>query len=67
MLESLKCYPLLKGYRGQPGADLESLKGIILSLSRLAIDLPELQELDLNPVMAQENGAWCVDSRIVFD
>lgn len=67
MLYSLKCYPLLKGTRGQPGTDLDQLKKIILSLSQLAIDYPDIEELDLNPVLANEQGAWCVDSRIIFE
>ncbi len=66
MLESLYCFPLLKGYRGSPKTDISALKGIILSLSMLAEDYPEVEELDLNPVIVNEEGAWCVDSRIVF-
>ena len=66
MLKTLRCYPLLAGYRGQAGADKAQLTKIILSLSQLAMAYPEIEELDLNPVLVNDSGAWCVDSRIVF-
>lgn len=65
MLQTLRIYPILKGVRGQQGVDLDSLAETMLALSRLALDYPEIAELDLNPVVACPEGCWCVDCRIV--
>jgi acetyltransferase len=66
MLQSLKIYPILQGVRGQTGADLAPLAEALVNLSRLAVDYPEIRELDLNPVVAAPQGCWCVDCRIVL-
>jgi acyl-CoA synthetase (NDP forming) len=66
MLESLKIYPILQGVRGQAGVDLKALTGALVNLSRLAVDYPEIRELDLNPVVATPQTCWCVDCRIVL-
>ena len=66
MLASLKIYPILKGVRGQPGVHLPALTAVILALSRLATDYPEIRELDLNPVIADPQGCWAVDFRVVL-
>jgi len=65
MLQSLRIYPILTGVRGQQGVDLNSLTEAMLALSRLAVDYPEISELDLNPIVASKDGCWCVDCRIV--
>ncbi len=64
MLTSIKGSAFLKGYRAQKGVDRGSLAEIILRLSQLVSDLPAIQEMDLNPVMAFENAAVVVDARI---
>ena len=64
MLTSIKGSALLKGVRAQKGVDRGSLAEIILRLSQLVSDLPSIQEMDLNPVMAFENTAVVVDARI---
>jgi acetate---CoA ligase (ADP-forming) len=66
LLETLKIYPILQGIRGQAGVDLTALAETMVKLSHLALDYPEIQELDLNPVVAGPQGCWCVDCRIVF-
>jgi acetate---CoA ligase (ADP-forming) len=66
MLQSLKIYPVLQGVRGQAGADLDTLAAALVNLSRLAVDYPEIRELDLNPVVATPQTCWCVDCRIVL-
>jgi acetyltransferase len=66
MLQSLKIYPILQGVRGQTGVDLAGLAEALVNLSRLAMDYPEIRELDLNPVVAAPQGCWCVDCRIVL-
>ena len=56
----------LQGYRGRPAADLETLRDVVLRASRLAEAVPEIAELDLNPVMAfaPGKGRSIVDARI---
>jgi acyl-CoA synthetase (NDP forming) len=66
MLQSLRIYPILQGVRGQTGVDLTALTAALVNLSRLAVDYPEIRELDLNPVVAAAQGCWCVDCRIVL-
>jgi acyl-CoA synthetase (NDP forming) len=55
---------LVAGFRGAPPADGEALTDLILRLSQLADDLPEVAELDLNPVMGLPKGCVAVDARI---
>ena len=64
MLSGIKGAALLSGVRGQPGVDREALLEIILRLSQLVSDLPAIQEMDLNPVLAFKNRAVVVDARI---
>jgi acyl-CoA synthetase (NDP forming)/GNAT superfamily N-acetyltransferase len=66
LIRSIRGYPLLCGYRGRPAADLAALEDIVLRVARLAEELPEVVELDLNPVFAGDRGAGCVvaDARI---
>ena len=64
MIRCLKTFPLLDGYRGRPKADVASLCGLVLRLGALAEDLPEVVEVDLNPVIAGPNGAHVVDARV---
>ena len=64
LIRSIKAAPLLLGYRGSPPADLEALRGLLLRVSRLADDLPEITDLDLNPVIAGPDGVYVVDARI---
>ena len=66
LLHEIKGFKLLQGYRGHPAADIEALRDVLLRLSRLADDVPEIAELDLNPVIALAPGSGCriVDARI---
>jgi acyl-CoA synthetase (NDP forming)/GNAT superfamily N-acetyltransferase len=64
MIGSIRAAPLLLGHRGKPPADLAALSAALLRLSRLAEDLPEVAELDLNPVIARPDGVTVVDARI---
>jgi acetyl coenzyme A synthetase (ADP forming)-like protein len=64
MLSGLRGSALLRGYRGQEAVDLDALAGILHRVSRLAEDLPEVVELDCNPVMATPLGAVVVDARL---
>jgi acyl-CoA synthetase (NDP forming)/GNAT superfamily N-acetyltransferase len=64
LIRSIKAAPLLLGHRGSPPADLEALRGLLLRVSRLADDLPEITDLDLNPVIARPDGVFVVDARV---
>jgi acetyl-CoA synthetase (ADP-forming) len=66
MLQSLKGFPLLRGFREQEMLDLDSLINIMLGVSRLVDENPHIVELDLNPVIVQEHSAIAVDARIVI-
>jgi acetyl coenzyme A synthetase (ADP forming)-like protein len=59
-----KAAKLVAGWRGAPPADKAAVGDVLLRLSRLAVDLPEVAELDLNPVLAGPTGAVAVDARI---
>jgi acyl-CoA synthetase (NDP forming) len=64
LIRSIRAAPLLLGHRGTPAADLAALQDILLRVSRLADDLPQVAELDLNPVVARSDGAHVVDARV---
>jgi acetate---CoA ligase (ADP-forming) len=59
-----KAARLVDGWRGAPAADRAALTDLLHRLSRLAVDLPEVSELDLNPVLARPDGCVAVDARI---
>jgi acyl-CoA synthetase (NDP forming) len=66
MIREIRGYPLLQGYRGHPPADIEALQDLLLRVSRLVEEVPEIAELDLNPIFALVPGKGCsiVDARI---
>ncbi len=66
MVQEIHGYRLLEGYRGHPAADIEAIEEMLLRLSRLVEEVPEIAELDLNPVFALPPGQGCViaDARI---
>ena len=66
MVREIKGYRLLEGYRGHPPADIEAIEEVLLRISRLVEEIPEITELDLNPIFALPPGQGCriVDARI---
>ena len=64
MIRDLKGYRVLQGFRGQPPVSLEALEELLLKVSHLVEENPEIAELDLNPVIAYPDGAVAVDARI---
>jgi acyl-CoA synthetase (NDP forming) len=66
MIRGIKGYRLLSGYRGHPAADIEAIEDVLLRISRLVEEVPEITELDLNPILALQPGQGCriVDARI---
>jgi acyl-CoA synthetase (NDP forming) len=67
MVTGLRGSALLTGYRGNPGADVDGLVQVLHRVSRLAEDMPEVAELDCNPVIATADGVLVVDARIRVD
>jgi acyl-CoA synthetase (NDP forming) len=67
MIMEVKAYPLLKGYRNMPPADIDSIVKILLNTSRLVTQHEEIKELDLNPIMVYAKGAKTVDARIILE
>jgi acyl-CoA synthetase (NDP forming) len=67
MVRGIKGYRLLQGYRGHPPADVPALEEVLLRLSRLLGEIPDISELDLNPIFALPPGQGCriVDARIL--
>lgn len=68
MIEEIKAYPILNGFRGRPKADVDTLVDILLKTSKLALDFPEIDQMDLNPIIVYEKGKGCavVDARIIL-
>ncbi len=64
LITSPRCSPLLFGYAGTPSVDLDGLEQLLHRLSRMACDLPQLAEADLNPVLAGPHGVTALDVRI---
>ena len=66
MVQGIRGYRLLEGYRGHPPADIPAIEELLLRVSRLVEEVPEISELDLNPVFALPPGQGCliVDARI---
>jgi acetyltransferase len=67
MIEKLKIYPLLAGYRGTSPKNIDRLIEIIIRLSYLAADYPEIIELDINPILVTSESVIALDARIVVD
>jgi len=67
MLESLKMWPLLNGYRGRPPVNVAGLVEVLIRLSYLAADYPEISELDINPLLVTEKEAVALDARVILD
>jgi acetyltransferase len=66
MMQEIKGIKILQGMRGEKSVDFDLLADIILNLSRLALEHPEIKEIDLNPVMATENSTTIVDARVMI-
>ena len=64
LIRSIRGASILLGHRGAPAADLAALTGMLLRVSRLAEDLPEVAELEISPVIARPDGVFAVTSRI---
>jgi acetyltransferase len=66
LMENTKIYALLKGYRNRLPADMELIEEMILRLSQLVVDFPEIVELDMNPVLVRAGKPCVVDARVIL-
>ncbi|MEN0005707.1 MAG: bifunctional acetate--CoA ligase family protein/GNAT family N-acetyltransferase [Bacteroidota bacterium] len=60
-------FPLLQGYKGQAGVELDYLAALLCNFSSLLIDFPVIQEIDINPFVVDEEGGLALDAHIVLD
>ncbi len=67
MINEIRTAGLLRGARGERPADLDAIAANIVNLSCLVNDFPEIQELDINPLLVMEKGAVALDARIIFE
>jgi acetyltransferase len=67
LMEGTRIYPLLKGYRGMPGVNLDELELILVRFAYLVMDFPEIREIDINPFAIDETGGLAIDARIVLE
>jgi len=64
LVRSLRASPLLFGYRGSPALDVAGLEDLVLRVARLAQAIPEVVEMDLNPVIVSETAVVVADAKV---
>jgi acetyltransferase len=64
MIRRTQVSKLLSGFRDRPAADLDAIADVLVTLGEMAAGLPELAELDINPLLADDRGVICLDARI---
>ncbi len=67
LMENTKVYKALKGFRNRPPVRLDLLEEILIRLSQLVTDFPEIRELDINPMILSQKGACAVDARVMVE
>jgi acyl-CoA synthetase (NDP forming) len=67
LVEEIKGFKVLSGVRGEKPKDIGAIKYIIGKVSQMVIDHPEIQEVDLNPIVAHEKGTSIVDTRMIIN
>ncbi|MHC4414605.1 MAG: bifunctional acetate--CoA ligase family protein/GNAT family N-acetyltransferase [Planctomycetota bacterium] len=65
MLEACRCWPILKGFRGRPPMKIDLLIEILMRLSYLVADCPEIKELDINPLLVTRAEVVALDARVI--
>jgi len=66
MIHEIKGFPLLDGFRGKPKADIDALIDVLMKVSELVSNNPEIDQMDLNPVFVYSSGLICVDARLIL-
>jgi hypothetical protein len=63
-LRGLRIWPLLDGFRGGERVDVDALEAVVVAVGQLAVDVPEVSDLDLNPLLVTPEGVHCVDVKV---
>ena len=63
-LRGLRLWPLLDGYRGSPPVDVETLQSVVVGVAQLSADVPQVSDVDLNPLLVAPDGVHCVDVKV---
>ena len=66
MITEIKGYEILKGVRGKPPRDIQAIKEVLMKISKLTMENPEINEIDLNPIFIFEKGLQVVDARMIL-
>jgi len=66
MIAEIKGYEILKGARGNPPRDIRAIEEVLMKVSKLTMENPEINEIDLNPIFVFENGIQVVDARMIL-
>ncbi len=66
MIKEVKAYKILKGYRGMPPSDIEAIADVIVKVGEFGYKFQEVNELDINPLMAYPDGVNALDVRIIL-
>ncbi|WYM90925.1 acetate--CoA ligase family protein [Methanolobus sp. ZRKC3] len=67
MMQEIKGFPLLTGFRGQKQVDVEAVASVISRISELLMEVKEIEEIEINPLMATESDAVAVDARVLLN
>ncbi len=67
LMEDTKAYRMLQGFRGRPAADLKRVEEIVVNISNLIVDFPEIAEIDVNPLAISAGNVSALDARIVIE
>jgi acyl-CoA synthetase (NDP forming)/GNAT superfamily N-acetyltransferase len=63
-LRGLRMWPLLDGYRGTAPVDVDGLVSVLVGVGQLVVDVPQVSDLDLNPILVAPAGVHCVDAKV---
>ena len=66
MITEIKGYKILEGTRGEPPKDIKAIKDLLMKISQISMENPEIKEIDLNPVFIFEKGLQVIDARIIL-
>jgi len=66
MITEIKGYEILKGIRGEPPRDIQAIEEVLMKVSKLTTENPEINEIDLNPIFVFEKGIQVVDARMIL-
>ena len=66
MITEIRGYEILKGARGKSSRDIQAIEGVLMKISKLTMENPEINEIDLNPIFVFEKGIQVVDARMIL-